>query len=462
MLIIENAYLATVDPHDAEYASGHLVAQDNRIVAVGAGAAPPEWSARATRTVDASGCLLAPGLVNTHHHLYQWITRGLAQDATLFQWLTTLYPIWARIDAEAAHAAAAAALAWLVLSGCTLSTDHGYLHPRGGGDVLEAEIVAAQQIGLRFHPTRGSMDLGRSQGGLPPDSVVEDHDEIMLASQAAIERWHDPGGDAMLQIALAPCSPFSVTGQLMRSSAELARDRGVRLHTHLAETADEEDFCLARFGLRPLDYAESLGWLGDDVWLAHCVHLSPADVARIAGTGTGIAHCPTSNGRLGTGIAPVRALLDAGAPVGLGVDGAASNEAATMAAEMRQALLCARLRQGPAALTARDSLRLGTMGGARVLGRDRDLGSLEVGKLADLALWRVDGLGAADIADPVWALVFGHTPLELLVVNGRVVVDDGHLYTADTGALARAARAASRRLVDPARVPGARATARVS
>jgi 8-oxoguanine deaminase len=454
VMVVENGYVATVDHSGTEFASGHLVAQGNRIVAVGDGPAPAEWTARATRTVEASGCLLTPGLVNTHHHLYQWITRGLAQDGTLFEWLTTLYPAWARIDAEAVHAAAAADLAWLALSGCTLSTDHGYVHPRGGGDVLEAEILAAQQIGLRFHPTRGSMNLGRSQGGLPPDSVVEEHDEILRASEAAIDRWHDPSPDAMLQIALAPCSPFSVTGELMRESAELARRRGVRLHTHLAETVDEEEFCLATFGRRPVDYADELGWLGEDVWLAHCVHLSPGDVATFARTGTGTAHCPTSNGRLGSGIAPVHDLLAAGAPVGLGVDGAASNEAGTMAEEMHQAMLFARLRNGPAALTARDCLRLGTMGGARVLGRHGDLGSLEVGKLADLALWRVDGLGTVDIADPVCALVFGHTPLELLVVDGDVVVADGQLRTADPDTLGRAAQAASRRVVGPQATTG--------
>jgi cytosine/adenosine deaminase-related metal-dependent hydrolase len=343
----------------------------------------------------------------------------------------------------------------MALSGCTLSTDHGYVDPHGGGDVLEAEIVAAQEIGLRFHPARGSMNLGQSQGGLPPDSVVEDHDEILRASEDAIDRWHDPAGDAMLQIAVAPCSPFSVTDQLMRESAELARRRGVRLHTHLAETVDEEEFCLATFGLRPVDYAESLGWLGPDVWLAHCVHLSDRDITTFARTGTGTAHCATSNGRLGLGIAPVRGLLDAGAPVGLGIDGAASNEAGTMAEEMHQALLFARLRNGPTALTARDCLRLGTSGGARVLGRDQDLGSLEVGKLADLALWRVDELGAVDIADPVCALVFGnHTPLELLVVNGRVIVDDGQLVTADPRTLGQAARAASRRIVGKTAMAG--------
>ena len=455
VLIVENAYIATVDAHDTEFASGHLVARGNRIVAVGAGPPPPLWASQAGRTVDAEGALLTPGLVNTHHHLYQWITRGLAQNATLFEWLTTLYPVWARIDAEVVHAAAAADLGWMALSGCTLSTDHGYVHPRGGGDVLEAEILAAAQVGLRFHPTRGSMNLGQSQGGLPPDSVVEEHDEILRASEAAVDRWHDPGGDAMLQIALAPCSPFSVTAELMRESAELARRRGVRLHTHLAETVDEEQFCLATFGRRPVDYVEELGWLGEDVWLAHCVHLSEADIATFARTGTGTAHCPTSNGRLGSGISPVRDLLEAGAPVGLGIDGAASNEAGTMAEEMHKAMLFARLRNGPTALTARDCLRLGTVGGARVLGRDRDLGTLEVGKLADLALWRVDGIDSVDIADPVCALVFGnHTPLAMLVVNGETVVDDGQLVTADVEALGRAARAASRRVVEDTAMAG--------
>ena len=448
VVVIAGAHVATVDPVGTEFTRGHVVTRGNRIVAVGSGAAPDQWSELAVRTVDGTGCLVTPGLVNTHHHLYQWITRGLAQDGTLFEWLSTLYPIWARIDAESVQTAAAADLAWMALSGCTLSTDHGYVHPRNGGDVLAAEIAAARQIGLRFHPTRGSMNLGQSRGGLPPDSVIEEHDEILRASEAAIDRWHDPAGDSMLQIALAPCSPFSVTPELMRESAELARRRGVRLHTHLAETVDEEEFCRATFGRRPVDYAEELGWLGDDVWLAHCVHLSDGDIATFARTGTGTAHCPTSNGRLGSGIARVRDLIRAGAPVGLGIDGAASNEAGTMAEEMHQALLFARLRNGPSALTARDALRLATMGGARVLGRDRDLGSLEAGKLADLAVWRVDGLGSIDVEDPVCALVFGnHAPVELLMVNGVPVVDGGELRTADVETLGRAARTASRRIV---------------
>jgi cytosine/adenosine deaminase-related metal-dependent hydrolase len=450
VLIIENCYVAAVDPADTEHVNGHVVVRDKRIVAVGAGPAPTQWSTSADRRVNAAGCLLTPGLVNTHHHLYQWITRGLGQEGTLFEWLTTLYPVWARIDADTVRAASAANLAWMAMSGCTLSTDHGYVHPVNGGDVLEAEILAAQQIGIRFHPSRGSMNLGRSSGGLPPDSVVEEHDAILIASDAAIDRWHDPRSDSMLQIALAPCSPFSVTGELMRDSAELARRRNVRLHTHLAETMDEESFCLESFGHSPVDYADELGWLGPDVWLAHCVHLSDDAIAKFARTGTGVAHCPTSNGRLGSGIARVSDLVSAGAPVGLGIDGAASNEAGTMIEELHQALLLARLRGGPTALTARDCLRLGTMGGARVLGREDDLGSVEVGKLADLALWRVDGLSSIDIKDPVCALVFGaHAPVEMLIVNGNIIIDGGELRTADPDTLAKAARTASRQVAAP-------------
>ncbi|MGH8960141.1 MAG: 8-oxoguanine deaminase [Jatrophihabitantaceae bacterium] len=444
-VVVDGCAIATVDTAGTEYESGHLVVTDGRITAVAAGPAPHLEGAR---RVNGSGCLATPGLVNTHHHLYQWITRGFEQDGTLFQWLTTLYPIWAQLDAELEHAAASAGLAALALSGCTTAMDHHYVFPRDGGDLLGAEIEAARRIGLRFHPTRGSMNLGRSKGGLPPDSVVEDPDEILAACEAAVAKHHDPGFDSMLRIALAPCSPFSVTGELMEQSAELARRLGVRLHTHLAETRDEEEFCLATFGARPVDYVESLGWLGEDVWLAHCVHLSESDIAKFAASGTGTAHCPSSNGRLGSGIAPVPELLAAGAPVGLGVDGVASNEHGGLAEELRQALLAARCRLGPQALTARQSLAMGTIGGARCLGRQDELGSLEVGKLGDVALWRLDGLGHADIADPVCALVFGPpAPLELLLVGGDVVVERNELRAADVRALAADARAASRELV---------------
>jgi cytosine/adenosine deaminase-related metal-dependent hydrolase len=420
------------------------VLDGDRIAAVGAGPVPSHYAA--AERVDGAGLLATPGLVNTHHHLYQWITRGYATDDTLFGWLTTLYPVWAGLDADLVQASAAANLGWLALTGCSTTTDHHYVFPAGRGDLLAAEILAARQIGLRFHPGRGSMNLGESAGGLPPDSVVEQHDDILAATQAAIDRWHDPSFGAMTRIAVAPCSPFSVTAELMRDSAELARRAGVRLHTHLAETTDEEDFCRETYGRTPAQYAEDLGWLGPDVWLAHCVHLSDEAIGRFAATGTGVAHCPTSNGRLGSGIAPVRALLDAGAPVGLGVDGAASNESGRMIDELHQALLAARFRGGPLALSARQSLHMATMGGARCLGRTDELGSLEPGKLADVALWQVGGLAGAGIADPVTTLVFGAPALDRLWVGGQPVVSQGALVTADPNELAAGQAAASARI----------------
>ncbi|MPY80401.1 MAG: 8-oxoguanine deaminase [Actinophytocola sp.] len=445
--VIEGCAVATVDPAGTEYTDGHVVVEDGRITAVGPGSAPDTQGAERANHIDGSGCLVTPGLVNTHHHLYQWASRGLAQDETLFGWLTALYPVWAGIDADITSAAAGAALGWLAKSGCTTSTDHHYVFPHTAGDLLAAEIEAARRIGVRFHPCRGSMDLGKSAGGLPPDDVVEDRDSILAATEAAIETWHDPSPDAMVRIAVAPCSPFSASGALMRETAELARRKGVRLHTHLAETLDEENYAREKFGRSPVDYIDDLGWLGDDVWLAHCVHLDDAAVKRLGTTATGVAHCPTSNARLGAGLAPVRALLDAGSPVGLGVDGAASNEQSSLGDELRQAALVARLRGGPAALTAREALELGTLGGARCLGREADIGSLEPGKLADIALWRVDGLGHAGIADPVAALVLGpRPPLARLLVGGRTVVENDHLSTMDESVLARAARTASRTL----------------
>jgi cytosine/adenosine deaminase-related metal-dependent hydrolase len=444
-LVVENCAIATVDGSGTEYASGHVVTEGNRIVAVGEGRAPEE-AATGARRIDGSGCLATPGLVNCHHHLYQWATRGLAQQATLFEWLVELYPIWALVDEEIEHAASRAGLAALARSGCSTSMDHHYVFPRGVGDLLAAEIEAAGEIGLRFHPTRGSMDLGESDGGLPPDSVVEDLDEILAASEEAIDCYHDPSFDSMLRIALAPCSPFSVTPRLMSETAQLARRRNVRLHTHLAETEDEEEFCLQKFGVRPVDYLEKLGWLGEDVWLAHCVHLDDQEVRRFGDTGTGVAHCPSSNARLGAGIAPVAALVGAGAPVGLGVDGAASNEAGELAQEVREALLFARLAGGPKALTARQALELGTIHGARCLGREEEIGSLEAGKLADVALWRVDGLGHVGVDDLVGALVLGPPrSVELLLVGGEPVVENGELRTADeqeiTSELANATKA---------------------
>jgi cytosine/adenosine deaminase-related metal-dependent hydrolase len=447
--VIEGCAIATMDAAGTEHADGHLVVEGDRLLAVGGGPAPDDLASDGARRVDGRGRLATPGLVNCHHHLYQWATRGLAQQATLFEWLTELYPVWAHVDEDIEWAAARAGLAALARSGCTTSTDHHYVFPAGAGDLLEVEVRAAEAIGLRFHACRGSMDLGRSDGGLPPDEIVEDRDAILAASEAAIDRWHDPEPGAMVRIALAPCSPFSVTRGLMADAADLARRRGVRLHTHLAETLDEEDFCREQFGMRPVDYLDELGWLGDDVWLAHCVHLNDDEVARFGATGTGVAHCPGSNARLGAGIAPAAALTAAGAPVGLGVDGAASNEAGELAAEVRQALLVARLRGGPAAMTAREALALGTIEGARCLGREDELGSLEPGKLADVALWGLDGLAHAGIADPVAALVLGPPrPVELLLVGGRAVVDGTELRTADVDEITTDIARASHRLAD--------------
>jgi cytosine/adenosine deaminase-related metal-dependent hydrolase len=452
MLVIDGCHVATADAAGTEHPAGHVVISEDRITAVGAGPVPAQYAA--AQRVDGTGLLATPGLVNAHHHLYQWITRGYATDDSLFGWLTALYPVWAGLDAELVHASAAANLGWLALTGCTTSTDHHYVFPAGRGDLLEAEIVAAREIGLRFHPGRGSMNLGQSAGGLPPDSVVEEHDDILAATQAAIDRWHDPSFGAMTRIAVAPCSPFSVTADLMRDSADLARRAGVRMHTHLAETLDEEQFCLQTYGRTPAQYLEDLGWLGPDVWLAHCVHLSDEAVERLAASGTGVAHCPTSNGRLGSGIARVRDLLAAGATVGLGVDGSASNESGALIDELHQALLSARLRNGPLALTVRQALNLATMGGARCLGREDEIGSLEPGKLADVALWQVGGLAGAGIADPVATLVLGAPALEHLFVGGRPVVTSGSLVTADAGALAAAAGKASAQLAERASAGG--------
>jgi cytosine/adenosine deaminase-related metal-dependent hydrolase len=442
--VIEGCAIATVDPNGTEYREGHLVIEGDRIAAVGEGPAPDGPDAH---RIDGRGQLATPGLVNCHHHLYQWATRGHAQQATLFEWLTELYPVWALIDDETCSAAARAGLAALARSGCSASTDHHYVFPRDAGDLLEVEINAAASIGLRFHPCRGSMDLGRSNGGLPPDEVVEDRDAILAASEAAISRFHDPAPGAMVRIALAPCSPFSVTRGLMSDAADLARRRGVRLHTHLAETLDEERFCQERFGVRPVDYLDELGWLGDDVWLAHCVHLNHAEISRFGATGTGVAHCPNSNARLGAGIAPVPSLVNAGVAVGLGVDGGASNEDGGLASEIRAALQFARLQSGPQAMTARQALARATIDGARCLGRADELGSLEPGKLADVGLWRLDGLDGAGIEDPVAALVLGATQaVELLLVGGRPIVEGGELRTADEAQVAMEIARESRRL----------------
>ncbi len=444
--IIEGGYVATIDASETEHSAGYVVVEDGRITHVGPGAAPDELRDGADVT-DAGGCLVTPGLVNTHHHLYQWLTRGWAQDSILFDWLVALYPTWARIDADLVEAGAAAAMAVLARSGCTTVADHHYVFPRGGGDILGGIVHAASDIGIRLHATRGSMDLGRSQGGLPPDFAVETTDAILTASADAVARLHDPSFDSRVRIALAPCSPFSVTADLLRESAVLGRELGVRLHTHGAETVEEEAFCRERFGMGPTDYLEGLGWLGEDVWMAHCVHLDERDIRTFARTGTGVAHCPSSNARLAAGIAPVPAMIAAGVKVGLGVDGAASNESGRLGDEIRQAVLVGRLGAGADRMTGRSALRLATMGGARVLGREAEIGSLEVGKLADIAAWRIDDVEHAGIADPVAALTLGATPpLELLLVGGDTVVHQGDLTKTDRRALARRGALAAERL----------------
>lgn len=447
-LVVAGAHVVTMDGDRSEYSDGYVVISGNKIVDVGAGT-PPEYPG--AQVIDGSGCLITPGLVNTHHHLYQWITRGLAADSTLFEWLTTLYPVWAGIDADAVHVAATGGLTWLAKTGCTTTTDHHYVVPRDAGDVFEAEITAAAQVGLRFHPCRGSMDLGQSSGGLPPDHVVEKLDDILTGTQSVIDRWHDPNPGSMLQIAVAPCSPFSVTEALLRESATLARENGVRMHTHLAETLDEERFCREHFGCTPVEYMERVGWVGPDVWYAHAVHLDDAGIETMARTGTAAAHCPTSNARLGAGIARAADLVNGGVTVGLGVDGAASNEACSLIEESRHALLFARAKGGPQTMTVRKALELGTIGGARVLGRESEIGSIEVGKLADLAVWKLDTVAHAGITDPVAALVLGSTPpLKLLLVNGRIVVADGRVTTVDEDVVASDVARAHRDLLGKA------------
>jgi cytosine/adenosine deaminase-related metal-dependent hydrolase len=447
-IVIENAAIATVDGSEeagTEYERGHVVVNDNVIEAVGEGAT----DSPADRRIDASGCLVTPGFVNTHHHLYQWATRGYAQNSTLFEWLVELYPVWAGIDEEITHAAAVAGLTRLARTGCTTAADHHYIFPRDGGDVFGATIEAARQVGIRLHAGRGSMDRGESDGGLPPDSIVESLDDALAGTADAVDRHHDPSPESFTRIAVAPCSPFTVSLDLMRETAKLARDKGVRLHTHLAETLDEERQCRDEHGVNPAELADRLGWLGDDVWLAHGIHLDDDAIKRLGETRTGVAHCPTSNARLGAGVARVQDLVHAGSPVGLGADGAASNEDGGLGIELRQAVYFARQKKGPHSATARDGLWLATMGGARCLGRDDEIGSIEPGKQADLAVWRLDTLAHAGITDPVAALVFGVLPpLKLLLAGGKTVVEDDRPTGVDEHSAADALRNAARRLAE--------------
>lgn len=390
---------------------------------------------RADRVIDGRYAVAIPGLVNTHHHLYQTLTRawGPASDAELFDWLRALYPIWARLDEESVHAAALVGMAELLLSGCTTTTDHHYVFPRGAKRPIDVEIEAARRIGIRFHATRGSMSVGRSKGGLPPDSVVESEERILEDSERTIRKFHDAAAGSMLRVALAPCSPFSVSPRLMQATAELAARHGVRLHTHLAETRDEETYCLERFGKRPLDLLEDVGWLEKNTWLAHGIYFNRGEIARLGRARVGIAHCPTSNMRLGSGCAPVLALRKAGCPVGLGVDGSASNDSSHMLAEARQALLLQRVKHGAAALGVKDALRMATVEGARCLGRE-DIGSLEAGKRADIAMFDLRQLGYSGAGDAVSALLLcAPARVDVLVVDGRIVVEGGELRTLRLG-----------------------------
>ncbi|MGW6397921.1 8-oxoguanine deaminase [Streptomyces sp. NPDC055134] len=446
-IVIENAAIATVDANDTEYASGYVVVADNKIESIGAGQAPAGLE-NVVRRVDGTGHLVTPGLINTHHHFYQWITRGLATDHNLFNWLVALYPTWARIDEQMARVAAQGSLAMMARGGVTTAMDHHYVYPKGSGDLSGAIIGAASDMGVRFTLARGSMDRSEKDGGLPPDFAVETLEGALAATEETVNEHHDASFGAMTQVAVAPCSPFSVSTELMKQGAELARRLGVRLHTHGSETVEEEKFCHELFGMGPTDYFESTGWLGEDVWMAHCVHMNDSDIAAFARTGTGVAHCPSSNARLAAGIARVPDMLKAGVPVGLGVDGTASNESGELHTELRNALLINRLgAHREAALNARQALRLGTAGGARVLGRAAEIGSLEAGKLADLVLWKTDGIGHSSIADPVTAIVFGAAaPVTLSLVNGKPVVEDGRLLHADEDAIARDARQEAQRL----------------
>ncbi len=441
--------LVTMMPERRVIEDGAIFVRDNVIQQVGK---TDDLPGEADTIINARGMIILPGLVNTHHHLYQTLTRAVpeAQNANLFNWLKTLYPIWAELTGEAAYVSALVGMAELILSGCTTTSDHLYLFPN---DVkLDHTIYAAREIGIRFHASRGSMSLGESKGGLPPDRVVEDEEAILKDTQRVIETFHNPERYAMVRIVVAPCSPFSVTPDLMRESIALARSYGVHAHTHLAETLDEERFCLETFGKRPVEYAEELGWVGDDVWYAHGVHVNEPEIALLARTGTGVAHCPSSNMRLGSGIAPVKKYLAAGVPLGLGVDGSASNDSSHMLAEARQAMLLQRVQGDPAGLTAWQALEIATVGGARVLGRD-DIGRLAPNMAADFIGFRLERLDyAGALHDPVAALVFC-TPqkVDLSVINGKVIVEDGHFTRFDPEPIVRRHNAIARQMLERAR-----------
>jgi cytosine/adenosine deaminase-related metal-dependent hydrolase len=456
-LLVKNAQLlVTMDDHRREIPGGGLFIRDGFIEQVGS---TQELPTEADEVVDMSGHMVMPGMINTHHHFYQTLTRAVpaAQNANLFNWLTTLYPIWARMTPEDIRISTQTALAELALSGCTTASDHLYLFPNGSK--LDDEIEAAGAVGIRLHASRGSMSLGQSKGGLPPDSVVDTEENILVDSERLIQKYHDPKPGAMVQIVLAPCSPFSVTGRLMKQSAELARKYGVHLHTHLAETQDEEQFTIQSFGYRPVAYMQSVDWVGQDVWFAHSVHVSKEEIEVYARTGCGVAHCPSSNMRLASGIAPLREFMQAGVKVGLGVDGSASNDSSHMLAEVRQAMLLARLRSGlegaslsttgSEILTARQALELATRGGAAVLGR-KDLGSLEIGKCADFIAYDLNQLEfAGALHDPLAALVFCQSvKVDWNFVQGKAVVKQGHLLGLDLPSHIKKHNQAAKRLLE--------------
>ncbi|MGR3270754.1 8-oxoguanine deaminase [Thalassococcus profundi] len=425
-ILIRNARsVLTMDDSSRELQGADILLSEGVIAGIGTRLAAP-----GAEVIDAADCVVTPGLVNTHHHLYQSLTKAVpgAQDALLFGWLQRLYPIWARFGPEEMHVSALTGLSELALSGCTLTSDHLYLYP--GGARLDDTIVAAQEVGLRFHPTRGSMSIGESAGGLPPDSLVEGEAAILDDCIRVIDAFHDTSAGAMVRVGVAPCSPFSVSRELMRDAALLARDKGVMLHTHLAENDEDVAYSLAQFGCRPGQYAEDLGWTGADVWHAHCVKLDGQEIDLFAKTRTGVAHCPCSNCRLGSGVAPVRAMRDAGVRVGLGVDGSASNDTGNLMAEARQAMLLQRVTRGADAMSAREALWIATRGGAEVLGRD-DCGQIAVGRRADLALWDVGGIEAAGSWDPAALLLAGPMTARHLLVEGRQVVRDGQMVTVD-------------------------------
>lgn len=440
--LIRNAdHILTMDDERSEPQGADILVRDGVIAAIGPGLQT------AGEVIDATGCLVTPGLVNTHHHLYQTLTRAVpaAQDALLFGWLKTLYPIWSRFGPEEMFVSAQVGLAELALSGCSMTSDHLYLYPNGAR--LDDTIAAAHEVGLRFHPTRGAMSIGESDGGLPPDNLVEREADILEDCIRVIDRFHDAAEGAMVRVGIAPCSPFSVSRDLMRDAALLARDKGVMLHTHLAENDEDIAYSLKKFGCRPGQYAEDLGWTGDDVWHAHCVKLDGSEIDLFARSRTGVAHCPCSNCRLGSGIAPVRSMRDAGVPVGLGVDGSASNDSGNLVAEARMTMLLQRVSSGADAMSVREALEIATRGGADVLGRP-ECGRLMPGKRADIAIWDMSGIDAAGSWDKAALLLSGPMKVRDLLVEGRKIVESGHILTINPRMLALKQRELATQLMD--------------